>query len=151
MVLAVHVVLTTDWVAIFVEEDIDKLLVHRLVERDSHWSVALHTERGRAVEDPADLVTGQGDGLVSLGKDLHCRGNFIGVDHLTFVAFEGAAGNEDDLTSCSCILDSLIKLALLECQVIGSLIVLREGLIDKLKACIDDLVAFDGIDPVSLT
>ena len=51
-----HVCWSADGIAFLVEELVDELLVHGLVEGDLHRGVLLHAERSRAVEDVRDCV-----------------------------------------------------------------------------------------------
>ena len=74
MVLPVSIVpdcLAGQRVALVVEEHVDEVLVHRLVEGYGHRGVTLHAERRRAVQDGKDGVSRQDHLLVALGEDLN--------------------------------------------------------------------------------
>lgn len=81
--------------------------------------------------------------MVSLGEDLHSGGYLVSVYDLTFVAFEWSSRHKDSLSVGTLVRDPSIKLALLEALVICTGIVLGKSFIDKLKTCVDDVMALN--------
>ena len=146
MVFAVHGVHIANRVSIVVQEYIDEFCVHGLVERDGHWGVTLHPQRSSTVEDRTDCVSREGHRLVPFGEDLHSGRDFISVHHFAFVALKRTTGDKDRLSFSSLVSDETIELALLVAQIISTCVVLREGLINELEACVHNLVVLDRVD-----
>lgn len=152
VVLPVHVVgWAIDWIAILVEQHVHEVLIHCLIEWDCHWGVTLHAKWGGSVKNRGDWVTRQSYRLVSLGIYLNCGCDFICVNNLAFVALEMTTWNEDSLTEGALVLYKLVKLTLLKAEFVCSIVIFGECRIDELKACIDYLVAFDGVYPIRLS
>ena len=68
--------------------------------------------------------------LIVLGKDLHSGLNLVCIDDLAFVALEGPSGHENSLAVGPLVRDSAVKLALLETEIVRTLVVLGEGLVN---------------------
>ena len=89
--------------------------------------------------------------LIVLCEDLHCGLHLVCIDDLAFVALEWPSSHENSLAVGSLVRDSPVKLALLETEIVRTLVVLGEGLVDQLKACIDYMMTLDCVDAMSFS
>lgn len=139
-----------DWIAIFVQGDVDKLLAHRFVETDLHRPLVYHTIGSSFVSDTRDRISGHCHLLVTLGENLNSRRISISKHNSPLISLKGSFNNEHCLSCRLSVHHSFIHLASHEAVGITRLLLAFQGVFNLIMARIDHLMGFAGIVVVRL-